>query len=597
MIPKFFITHAWKDIEFARRLYYDLRANSIEGFFDERSIKAGERIPDKIQQGLEGCDVYLPVLSRVAFESPWCKDEISLAIMLTNDRARNGRPQIIPILIDDCIAELKKVAPILTTRSYLTLEDSYDNLLYRLLTEVFDIARPLLPPKTPPPAPPAEPKLQTPSSAASPKLAPRPADSLPARQAEAAPRQSVPHARDEIIQLYNDARALQSAGGLRPARDAFQTVVASAPEYRDAALRLKKLELYLNADDLMQQALADKEDKPDKWIQAAARLEELLGLDLKFLDTQAKLETCRGWIALEDAYEHLLDALENDDWVKALALFEQIRTVKPTYRRTQALFERAWPQIVQAGATKKIGKDGKEMILIPAGEFLMGSEENDNEKPPHKVYLDAFYIDRYPVTNAKYKKFVDAAKHQPPSHWQNGQIPSGKDNHPVVNVTWNDAVAYAQWAGGRLPTEAEWEKAASWDLVNQRKRTYPWSDEFDASKCNTAESGIKDTTPVGKYSPQGDSPYGVGDMAGNVWEWCADWYDENYYKNSPVSQGSTTRNPQGPSSGQYRVVRGGAWDGVQWTVRCACRGSNGPDLFSDNIGFRVLSPGSDISGS
>ena len=212
----------------------------------------------------------------------------------------------------------------------------------------------------------------------------------------------------------------------------------------------------------------------------------------------------------------------------------------------------------------------------------MGSNDNDDEKPSHTVYLDAFYIDRYPVTNAEYKKFVDATHHPPPEHWKSGKIPPGKENHPVVNVSWNDAVAYAQWVGARLPTEAEWEKAASWDDIKKEKRVYPWGNDFDASKCNTSESGIGDTTPVGKYSPQGDSFYGVADMAGNVSEWCADWYDENYYKNSPA------QNPKGPDSRQYRVLRGGAFYDKSYGVRAAYRYGGYPDLRGGDRGFRVV---------
>ena len=225
----------------------------------------------------------------------------------------------------------------------------------------------------------------------------------------------------------------------------------------------------------------------------------------------------------------------------------------------------------------RTGKDGKEMILIPAGEFEMGEG-----KEAHKVYLDAFYVDRYPVTNAEYQKFVAATKHAIPEHWSNGRIPTGKENHPVVSVTWQDAVVYARWAGARLPTEAEWEKAASWDDAKKEKRGYPWSNEFDANKCNTSESRIGDTTPVGKYSPQGDSFYGVSDMAGNVWEWCADWYDETYYKNSPE------RNPQGPDSGQLRVLRGGSFLDVAYLVRCAFRGRGSPVDGGWYSGFRVV---------
>jgi formylglycine-generating enzyme required for sulfatase activity len=154
----------------------------------------------------------------------------------------------------------------------------------------------------------------------------------------------------------------------------------------------------------------------------------------------------------------------------------------------------------------------------------------------------------------------------------------------VVYVTWDDAMAYCEWAGTRLPTEAQREKAASWDDAKKAKRRYPWGDEFDANKCNTRESGIGDTTPVGKYSPQGDSAYGVGDMAGNVWEWCVDWYAEDYYKKSPE------KNPEGPDSGQYRVFRGGAWRYAATITRCAARFWGATGTFNDFIGFRVFSP-------
>jgi len=154
------------------------------------------------------------------------------------------------------------------------------------------------------------------------------------------------------------------------------------------------------------------------------------------------------------------------------------------------------------------GRDGRPMVLVPAGEFYFGPDRV-------KLTLPDFYIDRYPVTNAEYKKFVEATGAPEPTHWRRGTWPEGKADHPVVNVTWEQAAAYAEWAGKRLPTEEEWEKAAR----GTDGREWPWGSTFDPSRCNTNESGIWDTTPVGKYSPAGDSPYGAADMAGNVWEW------------------------------------------------------------------------------
>lgn len=151
------------------------------------------------------------------------------------------------------------------------------------------------------------------------------------------------------------------------------------------------------------------------------------------------------------------------------------------------------------------GRDGRPMVFVPAGEFLFGPDRE-------KAKTEAFYIDRYPVTNAEYKKFVDATGHEHPAHWRRGTWPEGKANHPVVQITWDSAFAYTQWAGKRLPTELEWEKAAR----GTDGRVWPWGNVFDPRKCNTSSEG---TTPVGAYSPGGDSPYGLWDTAGNVWEW------------------------------------------------------------------------------
>jgi formylglycine-generating enzyme required for sulfatase activity len=158
-----------------------------------------------------------------------------------------------------------------------------------------------------------------------------------------------------------------------------------------------------------------------------------------------------------------------------------------------------------------VSQDKKEMILIPAGEFLFGAE-----KQP--LALPAYYIDRLPVTNAEYKVFVDATQAGFPPHWRKGAPVPGTEAHPVVQVTWFDAAAYAKWAGKRLPSGPEWEKAAR----GTDGRTYPWGETFDKTRLNCGDGGPLSTVPVGSHSPQGDSPYGVADMAGNVYEWTND---------------------------------------------------------------------------
>jgi len=233
--------------------------------------------------------------------------------------------------------------------------------------------------------------------------------------------------------------------------------------------------------------------------------------------------------------------------------------------------------------------DGADMILIPAGEFLMGSPEakgNDDERPQHKVYLDAFYIYKYKVTNGQFARFVKETGYKAEGDWMR-YAKSGRETHPVVCVTWNDAWAYCRWAGGRLPTEAQWEKAAR----GTDGKEYPWGNTWDRNRCNWHEgpkvSGMADiysgrgTAPVGSF-PSGVSPYGVHDMAGNVWEWCSDWYDMDYYRSSP------SRNPEGPGHGGNRVVRGGCFVDGSNGVQSAFRDSFGPSDQNIILGFRLV---------
>jgi formylglycine-generating enzyme required for sulfatase activity len=262
-------------------------------------------------------------------------------------------------------------------------------------------------------------------------------------------------------------------------------------------------------------------------------------------------------------------------------------------------------------------KDG--MVLIPAGLFLMGSPEGSDsfsdERPQRTVFLSTFLIDRYEVTNAQYEQFVTATGHRPPANpnpsvtlWEQGRPLSGSERHPVVNVSWHDAVAYCQWAGKRLPTEAEWEKAAR----GTDGRSYPWGNEWDLKRANSAsywagrtiefkdgaewkafwvtgegariskERGLKGevlTLPVGSF-PEGASPYGLLDMAGNASEWVQDWFEPYYYLKAPQSD------PKGPSGMLLKVVRGGSWLKPAKSLRTADRDYGYPDDRPSGTGFR-----------
>ncbi|MFN8488634.1 MAG: SUMF1/EgtB/PvdO family nonheme iron enzyme [Caldilineaceae bacterium] len=255
------------------------------------------------------------------------------------------------------------------------------------------------------------------------------------------------------------------------------------------------------------------------------------------------------------------------------------------------------------GTTWVDSRSAITLVYVPAGPFIMGSNITDtitytDERPPHKVVLDGFWIMQTEVTNAQYAKCVAAKACDNPNNdfWEKPEFAQ----HPVVNVNWTQASAYAAWVGGQLPTEAQWEKAAR----GPNGLIYPWGNAWDVSdaqprlnfcdklcdnswKDSNVSDGYAQTAPVGHY-PAGHSLYGALDMAGNVWEWVSDWYAADYYKSAPPA------NPPGPDTGSYRVLRGGSWSGNRTVVRAADRYWYSPGNQGGNVGLRVVrvpSPG------
>jgi formylglycine-generating enzyme required for sulfatase activity len=238
------------------------------------------------------------------------------------------------------------------------------------------------------------------------------------------------------------------------------------------------------------------------------------------------------------------------------------------------------------------------------------SDAEDDERPVHRVYLDEFYIGRFPVTHDEYARFVRAAKYPAPAVralplitaggrdgvfkelatpyvWENGEPPPGRGGHPVVLITFEDATEYCRWLSKemgravRLPTEAEWEKAARGGVEGQR---YPWGNDIDPSRCNflvdPASKHQRGTRPTGTYAP---NAYGLCDVSGNVWEWVSDWYASDYYAVSEASD------PPGPADGPMRIVRGGSWVNEDvMMLRCGYRHKVPPDTYAYSIGFRIV---------
>lgn len=237
-----------------------------------------------------------------------------------------------------------------------------------------------------------------------------------------------------------------------------------------------------------------------------------------------------------------------------------------------------------------VGALGAEdgMTFVPGGVYQRGRthalpddglkwypEVMKDDRPVKAIRVDAFYMDTHEVTNLQYAAFVQATKHRAPFHWPKGAVPEGKEKFPVVNVSWEDAAAYARWAGKRLPTEAEWEHAARGKAEGL---TYPWGNAKATEKL--ARFGtIAGPVAVGQYPA---NAYGLYDMAGNVWEWVADWYDREYYAKSPDA------NPKGPAEGKYKVMRGGSWSDVDKYLTCAYRSWARVGERSPNIGFRCV---------
>lgn len=274
-------------------------------------------------------------------------------------------------------------------------------------------------------------------------------------------------------------------------------------------------------------------------------------------------------------------------------------TLPPPSPTPTALLPTATPTVGPGwGSVRLRTTDGMEQVYVGSGSFQMGSVDDDllaynNERPPHEVTLPSFWLDRTEVTNDQFRQCVAGGDCEPPTECDWGEPTynkAGLGDHPVVCVDWPSAQAYCAWAGGRLPTEAEWEYAAR----GPQNRLYPWGDLFDSGRLNYCDKscaldhhdpgyydGYARTAPVGHY-PAGAGFWAGWDMAGNVWEWTQDWYDLDYYLNSPIDD------PPGPAEGVARSMRGGSWMEGEADLRAAIRLGRKPEFRMANVGFRCV---------
>ena len=266
---------------------------------------------------------------------------------------------------------------------------------------------------------------------------------------------------------------------------------------------------------------------------------------------------------------------------------QQADAQNDTVRSTVALILQRW------GFENQVELDDVLYVKIPASEFYRGSRQGDDDYNHDNVdgeryAIGEYEISRYPVSNNQYAEFVKASGHTQPRLWRDGKIPAALNNHPVVWVSWHDAMAYIKWLNSlqhnyrySLPTEAQWERAARGPAEiedRENRRIYPWGNEFDAAKCNVFETGLGRTTVVGCF-PESISPEGISDMAGNVFEWCDDWYDDDYYKRKTIDENT--------EKSDFKVIRGSSFDFDQRPTRCTFRNDGVPFIDSLNVGFRV----------
>jgi formylglycine-generating enzyme required for sulfatase activity len=647
-IPRIFVSHSHHDNGFCRPFVAHLRAtlgvSPDHVFYDETALHLGDVFLERIQREVVARPIFLVILSPHSVEADYVRAETTLALQET---ITHRERRFLSLLVEPC--DPRVLAPMVTSYQMANMvKRGYDAAFAELVEAIRaaasgkpSVGADLLPPMSPAPH-------STPQDARARQLAEEAQAALQARRwGEASAKVNfvltLPQNHANAVLFGGLALACAEAGQWEPARDVAKRVLDGDPFRVDLWRVLARAEAALSHPDAAlaaldrARALTSDADLPgllserrgllivqQRWADALAVLDEELALapgDPQRLGIRLELLRRAGRDPEALALARELTPRPGASAAVWLARAQLARSVAHDTREVRAALDAAdrlapgdsalarardvllpppipperFPKRLAALGFEPRKVDGVEVIVpplrdVPAGAFPMGSDPKrdkdaqSNERPQRPVNVGAFRIGTYPVTVAEYACFVRAGRKQP-GNWT-GQLSTL--DHPVVCVSWNDAVGYAIWLTKmtgqewRLASEAEWEKAAR----GTDGRIYPWGDAFEVTNCNTRASGIGTTTPVGTY-PSGASPYGAQDMAGNVWEWTGSLYKPFPYV---ASDGRKSRDSAG-----IRVLRGGSWGNAPLLARVACRLTDLPALTDVDNGFRVVvvaSPGS-----
>ncbi len=551
---KVFLCHAHADKSAVRNLYRHLKERKIDAWLDAEKLLPGQNWQVEIPKALLSSDVIIICLSKNSVDKEgYVQKEIKFAL----DKALEmpeGRIFLIPARLEEC-----DLPHSLSAYHFVNLfeEDGYKRLLRSLRVRAEQIG------------------------------------ATKVGQITNLPREEPPEAASRIVDPTYESENAKREAAEKYARERSE---------QEAAEKLAREKMELEAKEKLTREKAERE-KAEKIAREKKTREAAASPAAEPKKPAGKIFPAAlgsfGLLLIAGIFVVVAIIVANNLPTSAQPTPTQISVSTET-----PIIETSTPQPTKTSiptptlgiGSTMTGEDGATLVYVPEGEFTMGSDRSD-EKPEHQVDLSAFWVDQTEVTNKQYAACVSGAGCAPPSNTSSSTRSSyyGNtefDEFPVIYVDWNQANAYCSWAGRELPTEAQWEKAASWNDLTQEKYVYPWGNDFNGSLVNfcdvnctfnwadkNSNDGFEDTAPVGNYS-NGASPYGAYDMAGNVREWVSDWYDETYYQSSPSS------NPLGPNSGQYRVLRGGSWFLSIDLVRSAYRDRGAPSYADNVVGFR-----------